>query len=211
MRALAGAALALAVLLTAGVRPAIGQAERAGSSAGVYRWVDDGGTEYFATGLDRVPERYRSRAEPMPASPAPDPPVATAPAALVTRIPYVPGRPILVSARIGGTGPVTLILDTGADRTLLTPSAFQALGVGYQPAGVAQLTGIAGAAQAAVVWVASIEVDQARVGPLPIVLHDMGFASAQGLLGRDFLDRFRVTIDSDSGVVTLAPPSAPRE
>jgi len=26
-----------------------------------------------------------------------------------------------------------------------------------------------------------------------------------GLLGRDFLDQFRVSIDSDSGVATLAP------
>jgi len=26
-----------------------------------------------------------------------------------------------------------------------------------------------------------------------------------GLLGRDFLDQFKVSIDSDTGIVTLAP------
>jgi hypothetical protein len=35
--------------------------------------------------------------------------------------------------------------------------------------------------------------------------HDAALQNADGLLGRDFLDRFTVTIDSKAGVVTLAP------
>jgi hypothetical protein len=43
------------------------------------------------------------------------------------------------------------------------------------------------------------------VGPLTIIAHDTDFKNADGLLGRDFLDQFTVTIDSKAGIVTLAP------
>jgi Aspartyl protease len=198
----------------------------------VYRWVDDDGTLIFSSGLDRVPERHRGSAELMPvspsemvvppvansevaaspaansetvASPAVNSEVAPSPAANVSRVNFIPGAPILVNAWIGGAGPVTLLLDTGADRTLVAPAALRALRVLAQPAGWAQIKGVAGTAVADVVWVSSLEVGQARAGPLPIVAHDAGVERAHGLLGRDFLDRFQVTIDSQNGVVILAP------
>jgi len=43
------------------------------------------------------------------------------------------------------------------------------------------------------------------VGPLVLVAHDAGLPQADGLLGRDFLGLFTVTIDARAGVVTLAP------
>lgn len=44
------------------------------------------------------------------------------------------------------------------------------------------------------------------MGPLHVLSYDaqMG-GGVQGLLGRDFLKHFRVTIDSARGVVELAP------
>ena len=42
------------------------------------------------------------------------------------------------------------------------------------------------------------------MGPLRILVHDADF-KADGLLGRDFLDHFTVTIDSKEQQVTLAP------
>jgi hypothetical protein len=54
--------------------------------------------------------------------------------------------------------------------------------------------------------VESIEVEGARFGPLMVVSHDAGLGSGRdGLLGRDFLDNFVVTIDSSARVVTLSP------
>jgi len=41
--------------------------------------------------------------------------------------------------------------------------------------------------------------------PLIIIAHDADLKQADGLLGRDFLDQFKVTIDSNERVVTLAP------
>jgi hypothetical protein len=55
------------------------------------------------------------------------------------------------------------------------------------------------------VWVNSVEVGEARVGPLLIIAHDADLKGADGLLGRDFLANFNVTIDSKERVVTLAP------
>jgi len=55
------------------------------------------------------------------------------------------------------------------------------------------------------VWVNSVEVGEARVGPLLIIAHDADLKDADGLLGRDFLANFNVTIDSREKVVTLAP------
>jgi len=49
-------------------------------------------------------------------------------------------------------------------------------------------------------------VGGARVAPLRVYSHDaqMG-GGAEGLLGRDFLNYFRVTIDNVRGVVEIAP------
>lgn len=170
-------------------RPALAQ---------VYHWVDDQGTVHYSTGLESVPERYRDQVRLLPGSP---PSVSSG----VTRITFAPGSPILVSARINGGGPVTLILDTGAERTLVAPSALIRLGVPTAGAGRGELTGVTGTSPVAVVWLTSLEVGQARAGPLPVIAHDASLGPAEGLLGRDFLDLFKVTIDSRAGVVTLAP------
>ena len=63
-----------------------------------------------------------------------------------------------------------------------------------------------GDANVLAVRIESIEVEGARVGPLMVVSHDSGLgAGRDGLLGRDFLDHFIVTIDSADRVVTLTP------
>src|SRR5262249_41504070 len=121
----------------------------------------------------------------------------------VTRIAYAPGEPILVSATIGGAGPLTLILDTGADRTMIAPQALARLGVSFADALRAQITGVTGTSHGEVVQVASLEVGFAKVGPLRVVAHDANLPRADGLLGRDFLGQFTVTIDANEQVVTL--------
>ncbi len=50
-----------------------------------------------------------------------------------------------------------------------------------------------------------LEVGEARVGPLLIIVHDTDLKEADGLLGRDFLAHFHVTIDSKERIVTLTP------
>ena len=171
--------------------------------AQMYLWEDEQGTVHYTNELQSVPEPFRSRARFVPASPMAPP--AVAPAQGITRIPFTPGSPILVNARINGGGPVTLILDTGADRTLLTPMALWRLGISTDNAPPAEIKGATGTARAALVQVLSVEVGEARAGPLLIIAHDADLKQAEGLLGRDFLERFTVTIDAKERVVTLVP------
>ncbi len=176
--------------------------------ADVYYWVDDQGTQYYTTRLESIPEPYRSRALllPLPTSPPAPPELERSPSPRgLTKIPFTPGFPVLVSARINGAGPITLVLDTGSDRTLVAPAALQRLGISTENAPRAVIKGVTGMSYADAVWVNSLEVGEAKVGPLLIIVHDADLKEADGLLGRDFLANFNVTIDSKERVVTLAP------
>ena len=50
-----------------------------------------------------------------------------------------------------------------------------------------------------------IQVGEAKAGPFLVIAHDASFNDADGILARDFLDNFKVTIDAGQGVVTLEP------
>ena len=199
--------LALGSLLSGAFAPA---------SAQIYRWTDERGEVRFSQGINSVPPQFRGGAvivgspsqapPPAPASPAPPPAAPIAQPAGVARIPFTPGQPIMVSAKINGGGTTQLILDTGAQGTLISPTALAALGISYRDAVRGSIKGVTGDANVLAVRIESIEVEGARVGPLMVVSHDSGLGSGRdGLLGRDFLDHFIVTIDSAARVVTLTP------
>lgn len=179
------------------------------ATAQVYHWVDDHGTIHYTTGIESVPEQYRDRAREFAESSVPpggqEPPTAVVAPTDVTSIEFTPGSPILVSAQINGLGPLTLILDTGADRTVVSPGALARIGMSPVRSGRADVKGVTGVGQADLVPVHSIEVGSARSGPLTIIVHDADLSQVDGLLGRDFLDLFHVAIDSRAGLVTLAP------
>ena len=176
--------------------------------AEIYYWVDDQGNQQFTTNYESIPERYRSDVSPLPYSKGPPTPPevqSTFSAKGATRIPFTPGSPVLVSARINGAGPITLIFDTGADRTLVAPSVFLRLGISIENASRALIKGVTGASYGDALWVNSVEVGEAKAGPLLIIAYDANLKGADGLLGRDFLSHFHVTIDSKEQVVSLTP------
>ena len=201
-RALIALALLLAALL---MRPW-------SAAAQIYRWVDDQGQVHYSQGMDSVPQTSRSRAaavaEDRPA-PAPEPvpaPAGTPPEGS-GQVKFTPGQPIMVAARVNGSGSVRLMLDTGAARTVISPTALNALGVSYEDSQRGTLKGVTGDADVEAVKVDSIEVGGAKHGPLLVISHDAGFGSERGdgLLGRDFLDFFTLTIDNTAGLLTLTP------
>jgi hypothetical protein len=212
-----------ALLLLAALRPLPAAAE-------IYRYTDDRGTSHYVDGLENVPQEFRTRAVPLglrnapatapappPAAPgapgaprpAPGAPAAPgtpgAPKAGATTIRYTPGQRIMVDVRVNGSASANLLLDTGADRTMINPRVLVAAGAPIsRPAGSARVTGVAGSDQVSFVTIDSLEVGEARVGRMQVASYDVSGAG-DGLLGRDFLDRFNVTIDSTNGVVTLSP------
>jgi len=179
--------------------------------AQMYRWTDDGGGVHYSQGLDSVPTRHRNGAQllaypelPVPAPSTGAPPDAAAPK--VTRIPFTPGNPIMVSARINGGGSAQLMLDTGASVTVINPRILAGLGISNREALRGSVRGVAGSANVLFVPLQSIEVGSAKSGPLHVASHDIDFGGlSDGLLGRDFLDQFTVNIDSTAGCVTLSP------
>ena len=176
--------------------------------AEIYSWVDDQGTQYYTTRLENIPEPYRSKVQVLsvPTPPPAPPELSSKPVEKGSaKIPFTPGSPVLVDAKINGAGPVTLILDTGADRTLIGSAALSKLGISTENATRALIKGVTGTSDASALWINSVEVGEAKVGPLLIIVHDADLKGADGLLGRDFLANFNVTIDPKEQVVTLAP------
>ncbi|HVQ74343.1 MAG TPA: aspartyl protease family protein [Candidatus Binatia bacterium] len=177
--------------------------------AQIYRWSDDSGTINYSQGLDSVPERHRGAATPLSFSPAPvespRPEPSPSGSGELARLPFTAGEPVWVDARVNGGGPLRLMLDTGATVTVINPRALSAVGVPSRLGQRGVIRGATGTANVLYVRVDTIEVGSARAGPFNVVSHDVELGRGDGLLGRDFLDHFRVVIDNQSGVVTLAP------
>jgi len=190
-----------ALILTLLLIPALALAE-------IYYWVDDQCIQNYTTRFESIPEPYRSRVQALSLPTPPPVPVELKPSPSPrgpAKIPFTLGSPVMVSVRINGAGPVTLILDTGSDCTLIRSSVLGKVGISTENARRAVLRGVTGVSTGDAVWVDSVEVGEARVGPLLIAVHDVDLKEADGLLGRDFLANFNVTIDSKERVVTLTP------
>ena len=183
------------------------------ASAQIYRYTDERGQNTYVEGLDNVPARFRATAVPLglrnaPATPAPDPAVA-APGRLSKPavLKYTPGQPIMVDAIINGGFTAKLLLDTGADRTLVSPRVLTAAGVTItRPIASGNITGATGSDRIDFVVVESLEVGGARAAKLAVGAYQLaGSGAGDGLLGRDFLDQFNMEIDASRGEVRLAP------
>jgi hypothetical protein len=199
------------------------------AAAEIYRYTDAGGNSYYVEGLDNVPREYRSRAVPMGLSNAPTSAPMTGPATTAPRAParpgftpvgaaaapdapkggttirYTPGQRIMVDVKVNGTASANLLLDTGADKTMINPRVLVAAGASIsRPVGTTRVTGVTGSDDVSFVVIDSLEIGEARVGRMQVASYDVTGAG-DGLLGRDFLDRFMVNIDSTNGVVTLSP------
>ena len=197
-------ALTLVVLALLGLVPG------GAAHAQYYRWTDERGNSHYTDGLDNVPERYRATAVPLglrsspPAAPAPAPgsgapseataKPAAAPGVGSTTIRYTPGQPIMVEATVNGRTRARLVLEAEAEVTQISPTVLASAGVSVPAAAGAPLR----------VTVNSLAIGEARVDGIPVVAQEVR-PSEDGLLGRDFLERFKVANDREGGVLTLTP------
>ena len=185
---------ALAVCLTA-----------TAAAAQLYRWTDGEGTVHYTADPDTIPPAFRDAAELLS---APQPRPTPTPGGEPTELRMSPGAPITVVARLNGV-PLTLVVDTGADRTVLSPSAIERAGLDDQSRRPTQIVGATGMTTATLVTVPLLDVAGARIGPLTVIVHALPSVDraepVDGLLGRDALDAFTLTVDAASGRATLTP------
>jgi predicted aspartyl protease len=142
-----------------------------------------------------------------PSAPAGPATAAAAKPSGTTIVKYTPGQRIMVDVKINGSFTAQLLLDTGADRTTISPRTLQAAGVAIsRPVATGNVTGVTGTDRINYVIVESLEVGEARVGRMPVGAYELaGTGAGDGLLGRDFLDQFKMTFDAAKGEVHLAP------
>jgi predicted aspartyl protease len=181
------------------------------AAAQLYRWTDPQGVVRYTNDRSMIPPSHRDIATdigsptPRPA-PAPTPrPAAEKSAERSVVTPFTAGGPINVPASIDGVG-LTLMVDTGADRTVISPAALARVGVQTAPNRSVRVLGVAGStATAGEAVIERLDLGGSRVGPLPVLVLDIGAPGIDGLLGRDVLDKFTLTIDASQGRATLAP------
>jgi predicted aspartyl protease len=178
-------------------------ATSAPAAAALYRWTADDGTIHYTSELESIPEARRAAAVEIghpAARPAPPPAAPSPPGAVV---PFVRGGAVVVDASLNGVA-LRLLLDTGADRTVITPAALARAGLDGRGRPV-RITSVTGSAAASLVDVPRLDVAGVHVGPLAVIAHAVPDDALDGLLGRDVLDAFTVTFDAAAGRVTLSP------
>jgi predicted aspartyl protease len=115
----------------------------------------------------------------------------------------------LVQVTLNRTHPATLIVDTGAQSTIISPSTVERLGVTIPTNAPRRRVSVVGGDKLDVPFVklAVLGVGDARIEGMEVGVFDVAPAARgiHGLLGADFLYRFRFTLDANEGLMQLEP------
>jgi len=118
---------------------------------------------------------------------------------------------LLVEVRIDRT-PAVLILDTGAEHSLLDREFAQRLGL--RPVGLANIEKPNSSYQSELVLVTNLDIQSVHIKEMKMLTDDLAPSSGalgvhiDGILGNDILGKFTVTLDYSAGSVTFGPISA---
>jgi clan AA aspartic protease (TIGR02281 family) len=116
------------------------------------------------------------------------------------------GHSLVVQARLNGSRDAKLIVDTGANITILSNQV--ARDAGILPSlylSTVTLNTAGGPVRADVARLDALAVGAAEVPMVPVAIHDLPDAptGVDGLLGLTFLDKFLVTLDTQKGELHL--------
>ena len=110
---------------------------------------------------------------------------------------------LLIPVKINGQGPFRFVLDTGANRTVLTPQLAAHLGLSITANGRVTLSGVTGSAS-----VPTVAVDRVKVGDVELRNVQLPVAASlsedtSGTLGVDALPDSRVLLDFATGRIQI--------
>jgi clan AA aspartic protease (TIGR02281 family) len=180
----------------------------------MYKWVDEKGTVHFTDDLSSIPEKYRQDAETRkpskegsvpqtPVKPKPPPsPKGAEPEGMTVDL-FRKHELLLAEVILNGRLKQYFIVDTGASFTLINRPTARELGITIdENTPFIPIFTASSLIFTPLVTLQSIRVGEAEVENVDVLIHDMPSDSA-GLLGNSFLNKFRVTLDSANGKMTL--------
>ncbi len=180
----------------------------------MYKWVDEKGTVHFTDDLSSIPEKYRQDAETRkppkegsvpqtPEKPKPPPsPKGAEPEGMAVDL-FRKHELLLAEVILNGRLKQYFIVDTGASFTLINRPTARELGITIdENTPFIPIFTASSLIFTPLVTLQSIRVGEAEVENVDVLIHDMPSDSA-GLLGNSFLNKFRVTLDSVNGKMTL--------
>ena len=114
------------------------------------------------------------------------------------------GGHFIVTSRINGIDGIRLLIDTGATLSSLRPNVARSIGVDIDDNKRAVINLAVGVANAIIAHVDQIEIGEARLNDLKINVIEMPVSIKEdGLLGMNFLGRFKWLIDDEENILYL--------
>lgn len=112
-----------------------------------------------------------------------------------------------VAVRVRDSGPYRFLVDTGAERTVISRELAERLGL---PAGSrTRIQSVAGPSMVSTVDIAALDIATRRLSVAGAPMLESAHIGADGLLGVDSLAASRVMIDFKRGVMGVTPSKAP--
>jgi clan AA aspartic protease (TIGR02281 family) len=116
------------------------------------------------------------------------------------------GNNLLTQVLFNNSATGRLLLDTGASLTVITPALLQQLGLDYnRPQRTAWFNTANGVVEAPIFTIDRVSIGSQTVDRLEVAVMDLNNQGIGGLLGMNFLQHFRFSIDHQSNVLYLSP------
>ncbi|HXG52977.1 MAG TPA: TIGR02281 family clan AA aspartic protease [candidate division Zixibacteria bacterium] len=177
------------------------------AGAEFYRWVDRNGVVHFTDNLHSIPKSQREGAARIPVRESPRAAEPEKPASPdKASIPFEKrGEVVIVEATLNRKTAARFVVDTGASYTFISAATAKALDLQVDPdARTVPFQTANGVIQAPLARLDSISVGGMEVENLTAAVHDaLPGSTAAGLLGLNFLSRFRLDIDTEKGLLHL--------
>jgi aspartyl protease family protein len=183
----------------------------------MYKWVDEKGTVHFTDDLSKIPEKYRPEAETRKSTIEIVPPEAKDKSiSLPPSKTEKPSEPDGAEVEILRKGEVWttevllnervkrhFIVDSGASFILINPQVAKELDITInENTPFIPMTTVSGYILTPLVTLRSVRVGKVEMENVEAVVYTMP-SGESGLLGNSFLNKYRVTLDSIRGKMTL--------